>query len=112
MVRGPLAQLHMTGVPVLCRAHPCGDMRCPPRSSVAVSIYNCWSLSLSRDRVFSRCAAPDFDTAWMQLVHGFLKDTFPSGSFFSGHIVELGFSAVKVKVVALASFMFWEDAYI
>lgn len=86
MMQGALAQLHMTGVSVMCRADLCRDMCCF-LSSVVVSIYSCWSLPLSRDTVLARCAASDSDASWIQLVHGLLKDTLPSSLFSSGRII-------------------------
>lgn len=68
MVQGALAKLHMTGVSAMYRADLCREMYCSPHNSVVVSIYSCWSLPLSTDTVLSRCAASDFDAAWIQLV--------------------------------------------
>lgn len=58
-----------------------------------------------------RCAAPDSDAA-QDTAGSWLSERHSSVHFFSGRIVGLGFSAVKMKLVALASFVFWEDAYI
>lgn len=47
----------------------------------------------------------------LQLVHVFLKDTLPSAALLSGCVVGLSCPTVKVMIIALSSFTFWEDVY-
>lgn len=85
MVWGALAQLHQLCLSNVQNIHAeiCAvlllPVLCYPRTAVGL-----WLLA---DTVLSRCAASDSNAAWIQLVHGFLKDVPPPTTLFSYHTV-------------------------
>lgn len=85
VVQGALAQLHES---CLCSVWNRSMQRCAVLLlAVLCCLCTAVGLCLLADTVLSRCAASDSSAAWIQLVHGFLKDVPPSTTLFSGHSV-------------------------